>query len=320
MGVSVVVAVVNLERDILECLESVAAQDVDDLEIIVMDDASTDRSLEIIRGWQARQTGKIRVIANESNLGVLRTTNAGLRACTQEYLSLLDGDDTLEPGVLKAHCSLLDGAGPEVAVVFGNVQKVSEDGSPLDTPCYPSRATPKTSISSSSSTVRYFPLIGTVMRRSVVEDLGGLDESLPYFDWLLWLTIARNHKFRFSGQLAGQYRQHPMSLPRTGSADLRLARIEILSRIVRQRPTADERQAINVRARTVVRLMWSEDDGIAARRACRRLLRRAPEPRLVLLVVGMSAHLPHRHVHRVSYWSRPGSWRTWWHARHSPEA
>ena len=320
VGVSVVITVYNLEAYVEECLDSVAAQDIEDLQIIVVDDASTDRSLEVIRAWEQDHAGEIEIIAQEVNQGVSRTCNDGLRACIYDYLSLLDGDDVLEPGILSAHCAMLDEAPSSVAVVYGNTRLFTADSSLLPglaldgiTPFEGDIFIPLVENGS------VIPVIGTVMRRAVVDALGGLDEAYSYQDWPLWLKIAREHQFRFSHQIAGRYRQHAMSMSHARSADLRRARIEILSDLLDQSPTPTVRRAIKARSVRVARDIWSARDGSDARRSCRQLLRKTRDPRLALIVAGMSLRLPHRQLRRLAYWSRPGSWRTRWRRQRMPE-
>ncbi len=302
VSVSIVVAVYNLERYVHDCLESVGNQDVDDLEIIIVDDASTDGSLAVIRRWVKSQDRSVTVIAHERNEGALRTFNDGLRACTREYVSILDGDDLLGSGVLRTHCALLDEAAPQVAVVFGDVQFISEDGSPLRER-YFDGMTPYTGdilvplIEHGS----VLAVIGTVVRRSVVHAVGGFDESLAYLDWPLWIRIAHAHEFGFSGIVAGQYRQHAASMSRTRAADLRLARMTVLSRLLDQHQSPEVRAAARAHAVRVARSMWSAKDGADARRSCWELLKRTRDARLAAVLIATSLKVSERQVSRIGH-------------------
>ena len=94
--ISVIVPVYNVAAYLPECLDSILSQDYDKLEVILIDDGSTDDSGTICDDY-ARRDSRIRVI-HQKNGGAAAAKNAGLRAATGEYLSFADSDDFLEPG------------------------------------------------------------------------------------------------------------------------------------------------------------------------------------------------------------------------------
>lgn len=93
--VSVIVPVYNAEAHLPKCLASLAGQTYRDLEIILVDDGSTDRSLQMLEAFAARDA-RARVVA-QKNAGVSRARNVGLESATGRYLSFIDSDDWLEP-------------------------------------------------------------------------------------------------------------------------------------------------------------------------------------------------------------------------------
>ena len=92
--VSVIVPVYNVEAYLDECLESICSQTYRNLEIILADDGSTDKSGEICDIWQAKDP-RIRVI-HQQNAGVSCARNAGLEICTGDLISFVDSDDWLD--------------------------------------------------------------------------------------------------------------------------------------------------------------------------------------------------------------------------------
>ena len=86
---SIVVPVYNVEKYVAECLESLLQ--LDDAEIIVVNDGSSDSSLEVVVGIQQRNKN-IKVITQE-NAGLSAARNAGLMACTGDYVYFVDSDD-----------------------------------------------------------------------------------------------------------------------------------------------------------------------------------------------------------------------------------
>lgn len=93
--ISVIVPVYNVEDYLPQCVESILSQDHSDLEVILIDDGSTDRSGEICDRYAARDS-RIRVI-HQKNAGAAAAKNAGLRIAAGTYLSFVDSDDYLEP-------------------------------------------------------------------------------------------------------------------------------------------------------------------------------------------------------------------------------
>lgn len=97
--VSVIIPVYNAEKYIRQCVSSVMAQTLRDIEIICVDDGSPDRSIEILRELQ--QEDSRLVIISQPNGGAGAARNNGLRHASGEYLSFLDADDFFEPTMLE---------------------------------------------------------------------------------------------------------------------------------------------------------------------------------------------------------------------------
>mgnify|MGYP001571583704 CR=1 FL=1 len=93
--ISVIIPCYNAERSLEKCLTSVIQQSYDNLEIILIDDGSTDNSSKIYKGFQHRDD-KIKIIKQE-NSGVSKARNNGVKAATGEYICFVDSDDWVEP-------------------------------------------------------------------------------------------------------------------------------------------------------------------------------------------------------------------------------
>ena len=100
IDVSVIVTVYNIERYIGECLDSLLDQEEINYEVICVDDASTDRSYEILCDYQQRDS-RIKVIHNSQNMGLSSARNVGFKEAVGEFLYNIDGDDLLKQGALK---------------------------------------------------------------------------------------------------------------------------------------------------------------------------------------------------------------------------
>lgn len=92
--ISIIIPVFNVEQYIPQCLSSVLRQSYKNLEIICIDDGSTDSSLDILRHYQQTDT-RIRVIS-QTNKGVAAARNLGLNLASGELLIFIDSDDWLD--------------------------------------------------------------------------------------------------------------------------------------------------------------------------------------------------------------------------------
>ena len=102
ISLSVVVSVYNTARWLRECLDSILAQTAFDLEIICVDDGSTDGSPAILREYREKDS-RVKVITQE-NRGISAARNAGLDAARGEYVWFFDSDDTINPEAADTLC------------------------------------------------------------------------------------------------------------------------------------------------------------------------------------------------------------------------
>lgn len=134
--VSVVIPLYQTERYIKQTLASVLAQTLDDFEVIVVDDGSSDRGPAI-----ARATGDSRVrVITQSNRGLAGARNTGIRESRGTYVALLDADDLWHPEKLARHVALLD-ARAEVGLSYSASRLIGDDGEGLAMSQWPTRAT-----------------------------------------------------------------------------------------------------------------------------------------------------------------------------------
>lgn len=98
--ISVVVPVYNVEKYLEQCLNSIINQTFKDIEIICINDGSTDGSLEILREYEQKDS-RIRLI-NKENEGISAVRNQGMELAQGEYISFIDSDDWIEENYLEA--------------------------------------------------------------------------------------------------------------------------------------------------------------------------------------------------------------------------
>ena len=117
--VSVIIPVYNAEQYLEKCIGSITAQTLEDIEILCVDDGSTDGSLVLLKKLQAAD-GRIRVIT-QPNGGAGAARNTGLRHAAGNYLSFLDADDFFEPNMLEEAVAAAEQYSAEM-VVFNSDQ------------------------------------------------------------------------------------------------------------------------------------------------------------------------------------------------------
>ncbi|PCJ83005.1 MAG: glycosyl transferase family 2 [Flavobacteriales bacterium] len=106
MKVSVIIPCFNVEKYIEKCVNSVLNQYYQDIEIICVNDGSTDRTLEILTGLK-QETNKINVISIAANAGAPHARNMGLQIAKGEYIQFLDADDVLQPVKIDQQVQLI---------------------------------------------------------------------------------------------------------------------------------------------------------------------------------------------------------------------
>lgn len=111
--VSVIIPVYNRERYLGEAIESILGQTFADFELLIIDDCSTDGSREIARAYT---DPRIRLIANETNLGQPKTRNRVIQLASGAYIAMLDSDDTAYPQRLARQVAFLE-RNPDYALV-----------------------------------------------------------------------------------------------------------------------------------------------------------------------------------------------------------
>lgn len=183
--VSVVMAVHNGERYVGAAVDSILDQQFGDLELIVIDDGSTDRTAEIVR---QRGDPRVRLIANARNLGLAPSLNVGLAAARGEFVARLDADDVALPQRLMRQVAFMD-AHRQVALLGSWYVEIGADGTPRAESKPPTRHWDLR-----WHLCLYCPFAHSAMlwrRTLVAERVGQYDERLAYsMDLDLWRRIA----------------------------------------------------------------------------------------------------------------------------------
>jgi glycosyltransferase involved in cell wall biosynthesis len=215
-------------------MRSVLDQDYPNLEYVVMDGASTDGTLELLRAFDAtglpasagRATTHPLKRANRAghdhaqftwtsapDAGQADAINRGFARTTGEIIAWLNSDDCYKPGAILAAATYLRDH-PEVALVYGDAEFIRPDGSIL-CPCANTEPFNRRRLLHYSD---YIVQPAAFFRRSAFQSVGGLDASLHYaMDYDLWLKLAAKFDFAYVPQVWAQYRWLGENKSATGS-------------------------------------------------------------------------------------------------------
>jgi glycosyltransferase involved in cell wall biosynthesis len=117
--ISVIIPIYNTEKYLSKCLDSVINQTVNDVEIICINDGSTDGSLSILKEY-AKKDSRI-VIIDKENQGQAAARNTGLQISTGKYISFVDSDDWIEPSLYERSLHLLENEHTELIIFDANI-------------------------------------------------------------------------------------------------------------------------------------------------------------------------------------------------------
>jgi len=213
--VSVVAINYNFEKYVLEALESVRQQHYDNIELIIIDDHSTDNSVALIKYWMSTYTGPCRLIVNEKNLGVCATLNKAFTGATGKYIAAIATDDIWLPDKTTIQVQLLESAGQDVCAVYSDAYLIREDGSLRDKRFMEIRNVkgfPQGEIFEALLTDNFIPAMSVLLKMECFKAVGKFDEQLVYEDYDMWLRLARKYKFLFSDYMSVKYRIKDKSL------------------------------------------------------------------------------------------------------------
>jgi glycosyltransferase involved in cell wall biosynthesis len=238
--VSVVMIAFNVERFIAQALDSVLMQEVDfDYEVVVGDDASTDRTREILVDYASQHPDRIRLILRPENVGMNPNFIATFFEARGDYVALLDGDDYwLSPKKLQKQVEFLDGH-PECTVCFHNALVVYEDGEQEPHPFHMARPNrrlaariPKARSSVQDLVTGNFLQTGSVMYRgNTLMTVPGWYLTMPTFDWPLHVLHAERGEIAYLDEVLSAYRVRTEGFWSSGMSYFRTAdELEFMAR------------------------------------------------------------------------------------------
>jgi glycosyltransferase involved in cell wall biosynthesis len=234
---SLIIPTFNHARFLGAAIDSALAQTLGAVDVIVVDDGSTDDTPAVL----ARYAGRVRVL-RQPNRGLSSARNAGLAAARGTYVAFLDADDVMAPTKLAAQLEVLERS-PAIGwtycdvlmetVATGATARASErfgyGARALDGWLFPELIHGN-----------FIPAIAPLVRRTALEAAGGFDERLTALeDWDMWLRLSLIAAARYTPAVLVTYRIRPGGMSED-RARMDRSRFQVLDKINRTRPVALE--------------------------------------------------------------------------------
>jgi Glycosyl transferase family 2 len=250
--VSVLIPTRDRARHLQQAIASALAQDVDALEVLVHDDASSNETGEVIAGFADR---RIRALRHREPIGVAANRDSLLAAARGEHVAWLDSDDVRHPDTLRRQLEVLD-RHPEAVLVHGGYTVIDDDGREL--PAWPApfacdTVEPSAGALEQLAAANELATSTVLVRRSVHCKTGRFAPLKSSSDWDMWLRLARMGSVAYVACDIAGYRQHGRSISRTtASGGVRLrcnaAIVKRLQRQVGGRPASLARAGLAAQA------------------------------------------------------------------------
>lgn len=202
--VTVVCSCFNHEKYVIESLQSVLNQTYKNIQLIVVDDCSSDNSVIVIEDY-LRNFPEVIFIKNHINLGLTKSVNNVMLLAKGEYFIDLAADDVLLANCIELQIKTFQNSKyRNLAIVYGNAEEISETGQHLSyyfevneqlktNPLRPSGAIYKNVISTETTICS----VSALYRMAAFNDLNRYDETLYYEDLDYWIRASRNYSIEF---------------------------------------------------------------------------------------------------------------------------
>ena len=253
-----IIPVHNGERYIEQTIRSALSSDLRELEILVVDDGSDDRSADIVRQINDE---RVTLIQQNASGGPASPRNVGAARARAPYVAFLDADDLIKPDKLSSTADALD-RNPQARFAFADFEHIDADGKILEPSVLAFKiadcAIQSEDVGGSWRLIsrqelergllirNFIGTSGVVVRRSVLEQIGGFDEGLVYSEDLdLWFRLAHDGAALYRETVGHSYRLAPGSLTYAPTVDTARDRIKVLRRERRRRATRSERNQID---------------------------------------------------------------------------
>jgi glycosyltransferase involved in cell wall biosynthesis len=233
--VSIICLCYNQARFLNEALQSVLAQDYSNLELILVDDASTDDSVSLMRTFVTEHPST-QLLPISINGGNCRAFNRGLALARGKYVIDLAADDVMLPSRVSRQVAAFEALDDSYGVVYTNARLIDENSKDLGLFYSDQKVTAQLPTGDVYRAVLGKTFIcppTMMMKKRVLDELGGYDESLHYEDFDFWVRSSRNYQYYYLDEILTARREVSDSLSRklyarSGFSTLKVCRKALL--------------------------------------------------------------------------------------------
>lgn len=211
----------NYGRFLRQTIESVLNQTFKDFELIIVDDASTDNSVELIKSYAAKDS-RISLIEHNHNQGYASSIIEVSKLSQGKYLVHIDSDDWIrDPQAFELQVELME-QHPEVSFVYSPLAHYDNEGNcKFLMQAYKQDQIQPGAVEVEKVFGRFVPHTGTLIRATAYQACGGYDPGYHYaLDLKLWLDLCEHGKVAYINRLLYAYRQHETSMSRDSKLGL----------------------------------------------------------------------------------------------------
>lgn len=266
--VSVIACCYNHEAFLAKTLDSIVAQTYPNIELIIMEDASKDNSLELVKEWIEKQTFPCTFLPNPVNKGVCYTLNRGLKSATGKYWQAISCDDILLPDKIERQVKIMEEVSEEVTMIYADALMINREGKEIAPSLHDffgyQWQTPENML---HYLIKRNSIIApsTLMRRAHIMKLGMFDEDLCYEDWDMWLRLARaGYQFLKMEEVVLKYRYFDDSMSQSKKYKGIMAKDSVVLLEKHKGITAETNQLIVEAQRPFITAMIAHNDASTA--------------------------------------------------------
>jgi len=211
--VSIMVITYNQSEFISDCLDSIVSQDYQNIEVIVADDGSTDKTIEILNNYALKYAGIVKIKSSKTNKGITVNSNLALSFCKGEYIAFTGGDDVFMPGKISRQIEwFLEN--DKRSLCGHNAMWIDENGKDLNKNS--SEIMPVSEGNGPSGIIKYgppFPSSSMMFKASKVPEYGFHPKINIISDWKFMIDIVSDSSaYGFIDGTFLKYRHHPKSV------------------------------------------------------------------------------------------------------------
>lgn len=201
--VSIVCSCFNHENYVIESLNSIVNQTYENIQLIVVDDFSSDNSVEKIKKW-AKDFKDVQIIENNKNLGITKSFNNAVRFAKGDFLMDLAADDVLEKNSIEVLVkAFLDSGEENISLIFGNANLINEKGN-VTSVVYDQTMMSKVLEATEGNFYEklladstYICSVAGLYNKKIFDQLKGYDDDLFFEDFDYWLRAVKHAKIKF---------------------------------------------------------------------------------------------------------------------------